>query len=101
MSATTFGAGLALDPTGRYALAAASDPARVVVASIRSGEGRELPGFEGASWINSLAFSADGRLAAAAGIRPPLVRIWDLDSGAHGWVMGNASGEGVGRPSMN
>jgi WD40 repeat protein len=39
-----------------------------------------MPGFEGRA--NSFAFSADGRLAAAAGYNPPLLRIWDLDSGA-------------------
>ncbi len=40
-----------------------------------------MPGFaQGEGWVNPLAFSPDGRLAVAAGNRPPLLRIWDLES---------------------
>jgi WD40 repeat protein/predicted Ser/Thr protein kinase len=79
MSTMSLGLDLDVDPAGRYALVAAGG--RVFVAPLQSGEPREMPGF--GNWVNSLAFSVDGRLAAAAFIRPEaLIRVWDLDSGA-------------------
>jgi WD40 repeat protein len=76
------GANLAVDPTGKHVLVAGAFEGRVTLAPLAGGESRILSGLEpGEGGVISLAFSVDGRVAVAAGNRPALLRVWDLDSG--------------------
>jgi WD40 repeat protein len=77
-----FGFTIEVDPSGRYALVGSRFDPRVFLVPLQGGEPQPMPGFTpGQGWVAPLAFSPDGRLAVAAGDRPALLRIWDLESG--------------------
>jgi WD40 repeat protein len=73
--------GLVVDPLGRYLLAGTLEGAKLI--PLAGGAPRELSGFK--SVVLAVAFSPDGRLAAAGGGKRDkserVIRIWDLDSG--------------------
>jgi WD40 repeat protein len=75
--------GLAVDPVGRYILAGTFKG--VALVPLRGGRSKTLPGFREMVW--AVAFSPDGRLAAAGGgvnDRLPadrFIRVWDLEAG--------------------
>jgi WD40 repeat protein/predicted Ser/Thr protein kinase len=72
----------AVDPTGTYVLAAGTFGSGAALAALESGTLMEIPGVdEGEGGVISVSFSRDGQLAAVAGNSPPLLRIWDVDSG--------------------
>ncbi|PYT10660.1 MAG: hypothetical protein DMF51_17820, partial [Acidobacteria bacterium] len=73
----------AADPGGRYILVGTFNGALLV--PLRGGRAKKLPGFQDLVW--AVAFSPDGRLAAAGGgiyDRLPadrFIRVWDLETG--------------------
>jgi WD40 repeat protein len=77
--------GLAIDPRGERLLVGEIYPPRVSLVPLGQGVPRRLPGFTTpAANVMGVAFSADGRLAAAApafDTRGTVIRVWDLDSG--------------------
>ncbi len=76
------GVSMGVDPLGRYVLVNAYYGPRVFLVPLEGGEPRLMPGFtQGEGWVFSPAFSPDGRLAVAAGFFPPLLRVWDIESG--------------------
>ena len=71
----------AVDPLGRYVLVNSYGYPRVFLISLTGGETKQMPGFtRGEGWVFAMAFSPDGRLAFAAGDRPAILRIWDLET---------------------
>jgi WD40 repeat protein/DNA-binding winged helix-turn-helix (wHTH) protein len=79
---TRLGRGVEIDPAGKWALVSARFGARVLVVPLEGGDPRRMPGMEdGRDWVNAVALSPNGRLVAAAGLRPPVVRVWDLETG--------------------
>jgi WD40 repeat protein len=78
------GVRVAMDPMDQdHLLAASLWRGRPVLAPLDGGTPRELPRFS-QSWIQSVAISRDGRLAAAGTRHGPegsLIEVWDLESG--------------------
>src|SRR5262249_43999236 len=68
---------VAYSPDGEYLAAAGHDPAVRVWHAQGYHEAFRLPGLSG--WVNGLAFSQNGRLAAAS--QEGKVKIWDVKSG--------------------
>jgi len=90
---------LALAPDGRHLLAAGLS-GRIWLVPVSGGEPRQLPGFT--SKTSAVAFSPDGRLAAAAGgtqdPRERLIRIWKLTTEAEtdeSRILGPVDGPGA------
>jgi WD40 repeat protein len=74
---------MAIDPDGRNILAVSHAPGRALLVPLDGGEPRPLPRFSSA-WLESPAFSRDGRLAAAGSRARPegnLIEVWNLRSG--------------------
>jgi WD40 repeat protein len=68
-----------IDPAGRYALVGTQLDTRVWLVPLEGGEPRRMPTRD-VGWQFGRRFSPDGRLAAVAGVRPGVVRIWDLET---------------------
>ena len=76
------GYNVAVAPDGKHVLVGSRWEPAVFLLPLQGGEPRRMSGFtQGDGWVNPAAFSSDGRLAAAAGNRPSVLRIWDLESG--------------------
>jgi WD40 repeat protein len=74
------GTPIAVHPAGESVLVASRFDPRVFVVPLDGGVSRPMPGLSrGQGWVLGLAFSPDGRLAVAAGVR--LLRVWDLVTG--------------------
>ncbi len=75
------GFNLGVDPSGRRVLVGSRFDPRVFLVPLDGSPSREMPGFtRGQGWVHPLAFSLDGRLAAAAGMGPAILRVWDLET---------------------
>lgn len=90
--------GLAVDSAGKQAVVSGGG-GRVFVVPLTGGPAREMEGFSERTQIQALAFSPDGRRAAAGpftgGAEEKVIRIWDLEGGGvH--VLGPVPGAGEG-----
>jgi WD40 repeat protein/DNA-binding winged helix-turn-helix (wHTH) protein len=71
-----------VDPSGGHVLVGSQFLPGVFLLPLQGGQRRAMPGFtRGKGWALSVAFSPDGKRAAAAGMYPPILRIWNLESG--------------------
>jgi len=71
-----------VDRAGKHVLVGSRFDPRVFLVPLDGGPALLMPGFTPAKgFAHPLGFSLDGRFAAAAGSRPAMLRIWDLETG--------------------
>jgi WD40 repeat protein/DNA-binding winged helix-turn-helix (wHTH) protein len=75
------GLNLSIAPSGKRALVGSRWDPRVFLVPLDGGPARLMPGFTlGEGFVHPFAFSRDNRFAAAAGSRPPILRLWNLET---------------------
>jgi WD40 repeat protein len=75
------GQNLSIAPFGKRALIGSRWDPRVFLIPLDDGPARLMPGFTlGEGYVHPMAFSKDGRFAAAAGSRPARLRVWNLET---------------------